>query len=616
MKRVILLTLLLALGSFGLIYSQSVPSTGDGALPCRLNCPNNGWMGAWKSSVNKAGGEFPWSGAPLPAPPSNPVGADGGKYFVTAYSSNTIEMGATAQMTGLIPGRKYTVKCYMMSSRAQLESGMSDYGEQGKIETIGGFAFVNFTSGGPFGSNVNQWIEATFKFTALYDKQTLGFIPETNTEKGGFVNLDLRGDWLTAEPCNAGTAQVNVNATINNVCPANTADLTTAITGPVPQNASVVWYNTPDHTGVPVIPGTAGAGTYYAFFYDSANGCYNTENSTAKVTVAVGPCCKAGTAQAQVSSTLSNVCPATTANLADAVTGPVPQGASVVWYATPNHSGVPVIPGTAPAGTYYAFFYDSQNDCYNTANSTATVTVTINSCQPTCGAGSQPVPLKAVQSKILCPATTVNLITEFHGGIKSPNIQLRFFTNPNHTGTPISDPNVGEGTYYAFYYDPANSCYNQNVSTAKVTVGYQKCADVTPTVQINALNFNPGVSRDFVVNLYEVNGGSTTGTVTLKISKLGGFTISYSPLSEISQVFGGTQNENGRWSFSEDANFITATSFEPIPANGQATIGFKLTRKAGALKGLSQNITATVVGGSGGELNSENNLTVTTISTN
>lgn len=37
----------------------------------------------------------------------------------------------------------------------------------------------------------------------------------------------------------------------------------------------------------------AGAGTYHAFFYDTVNECYNTDNSTAAVMVRIYPPCKA-----------------------------------------------------------------------------------------------------------------------------------------------------------------------------------------------------------------------------------------------------------------------------------------------------------------------------------
>ncbi|CAG5068619.1 hypothetical protein DYBT9623_01351 [Dyadobacter sp. CECT 9623] len=233
-----------------------------------------------------------------------------------------------------------------------------------------------------------------------------------------------------------------------------------------------------------------------------------------------------------------------------------------------------------------------------------------------CVAGVTAVPLKATTHEITCPETATNLITTFFGGLKPAGTEIRFFDNPTHTGLPLSNLNVGAGTYYAFYYDAVNNCYNQDVSTAKVEVTYRNCADLTPTIDIDALNFNSSSSRDFVINLYEINGGRSQGPVTVKITKPGGFTISYPTVSGTSKVFGGTANENSKWQFSENAGFITITSSEPITANGQSTIGFSVSRKPGVSKDLSQSVTVTLVGGAGGELNTENNLSITGISTN
>ncbi|WP_439556727.1 hypothetical protein [Dyadobacter sp.] len=233
-----------------------------------------------------------------------------------------------------------------------------------------------------------------------------------------------------------------------------------------------------------------------------------------------------------------------------------------------------------------------------------------------CGAGVTAVPLKATSYEILCPETSVNLVSQFFGGLIPSGTELRFFTNPDHSGLPLSNVNVGAGTYYAFYYDAANNCYNQDVSTAKIDVTYRNCVDLTPTLIINGLSFAEGASRDFVVKLYEVNNRETSGTTSFRITKVGGFNITYPTENTLSNVAGGTQNQNKNWTFNETTNFITATSNVPIPANGNATIGFKIQRKTGISKGLTQNITPTILTGAGGDSNAKNNNSVTSVSTN
>lgn len=95
-----------------------------------------------------------------------------------------------------------------------------------------------------------------------------------------------------------------------------------------------------------------------------------------------------------VTSSLSNVCPATTVNLDSAHTGTKPSGTNLVWFTNSTHSGTALTAtqvANAGAGTYYAYYQSTSNtNCYSTASNA--VTVTISSCA-TCNAGTSQVPL-------------------------------------------------------------------------------------------------------------------------------------------------------------------------------------------------------------------------------
>jgi hypothetical protein len=143
--------------------------------------------------------------------------------------------------------------------------------------------------------------------------------------------------------------------------------------------------------------------------------------------------------------------------------------------------------------------------------------------------------------------------------------------------------------------------------------------DLTPTLDINSLSFaTDGTSRDFVVNLFEINNVDASGLIRFRITKLSAFTITFPLTSGTSDVFGGIANENGNWDFVENASFITVTAKTGINilAGGQAKIGFNITRKPNVPPGNAQNITPTIIGGSGGEINTTNNQVVTTVTAN
>lgn len=152
--------------------------------------------------------------------------------------------------------------------------------------------------------------------------------------------------------------------------------------------------------------------------------------------------------------------------------------------------------------------------------------------------------------------------------------------------------------------------------------------DLTPSIEVDNLNFPIGQSRDFVVDLFEILGTSTTGTVTFRIAKPSGWDITVpgitltstdqAGVSGTSNVSGGTPNENGKWLFRQNSGFIfiTLNGAYNIPANGAASIGFTATRKAGTFNNTSQSLSVTIVTGTGGDIDATNNLTSITLTAN
>lgn len=94
--------------------------------------------------------------------------------------------------------------------------------------------------------------------------------------------------------CNAGTDQVALSAaTASNACPVTTVNLGALVTSVAPAGTTVVFYTTADHQGGTQVADPSVApvpGVYYAFYFDSANSCFNTDNSTAVVTTTSVDC--------------------------------------------------------------------------------------------------------------------------------------------------------------------------------------------------------------------------------------------------------------------------------------------------------------------------------------
>ena len=161
--------------------------------------------------------------------------------------------------------------------------------------------------------------------------------------------------------------------TLVNPCPVATANLTT-LQPAVVSGQSYEWHTvaTNPTAGTKVAnPGAVSvSGLYYLYSKADTGGCFS--NASNAVTVTITPC---------TTCTSSGV---TSVNLNSRYTGTLPAGVVLEWWTSPTRD-LPPTPGTkvldptnvTVSGTYYAFFYDTVNNCYNTDNSTAAVVVNI-----------------------------------------------------------------------------------------------------------------------------------------------------------------------------------------------------------------------------------------------
>lgn len=191
--------------------------------------------------------------------------------------------------------------------------------------------------------------------------------------------------------------------------------------------------------------------TYYAPVVTDANG--STTSPLATVNVTGRP------ATPVVSTTtLSNVCPVTTADLTTLQPAAV-SGQTYEWHTSasnPNAGTLIASPNAVSVnGVYYLYSKATSGGCYSAASNA--VTVTINSCA-TCGSSGN---------------NFVNLNSRFSGTTPNASVQLQWWKTANRSpGTQEMNPtNVTvSGTYYAFFYDTTNTCWNTTNSTSAVTV--------------------------------------------------------------------------------------------------------------------------------------------------
>ncbi len=149
--------------------------------------------------------------------------------------------------------------------------------------------------------------------------------------------------------------------------------------------------------------------------------------------------------------------------------------------------------------------------------------------------------------------------------------------------------------------------------------GLPRPADLTPTLDIGSLTFLTGSpARDFVIRVYEIANVPTTGTVTLLVNKLPGFTIGFPTTSGTSNASSPVSNQNSNWTLTESEFFIRVTS-KPgvvITKDQPAILGFTVIRNPGTTSRTQQNISVSILTGSGNEGPDSNNTVVTAITAN
>ena len=171
-------------------------------------------------------------------------------------------------------------------------------------------------------------------------------------------------------------------------------------------------------------------------------------------------------------------------------------------------------------------------------------------------------------------------------------------------------PNTPAGTY-TLTYQICEKLNATNCDQAEVIVEiFTKLPDFTPTIDIDGLVFISDEStKDFVINISEIQEGLSDGPIVIKISKQSAFSITYGATSSTSTAFGGVVVNNNDWVKTEDSLFITMTlkSSVIIGVNTFSAIGFTIKRKPNIPTQTSQPITVTIVNRSGLDSQNYNN---------
>jgi hypothetical protein len=518
-NKLLLITLAFLLWATPFIFGQSIATTKATA----------GWNPEYVGSTivvsNKSGfnypaqpGVYPWHSAPMPPPASLSLTylslqADGTGHYGDGGMSTTI--------TGLIPGYDYTIKCSIMASLYFYNGGATTTQWPASAHVVvnnGVYVTKSDVIFSP-GINTNKWLQQSITFRAKQATASFYLGIKVPSDAKGVVSLDMISDPIDVS-CTVGGSTINLSTTaLPKKCPQSTVNLNNTYSGgALPPNVSLLWFTNQTHSGSPVNNVVSEPATYYAFLFDTANNCWNTDFSTTSVFVST-PIILFNTNS--TTATIQLTCNGETFDLNTVIDnlGSLPAGASIVWFDNPTHSGTKYqTPGTAAPGTYYAFiYYGSQNNCYNTDYSSHKVSI-----KP-----AEPVVLGYNSTQVICSTSTAKLPATAVSGVPDGSV-LRYYTNAGAIGAPFTDwQNAPVGDYYAFSFNQAKQCLNTGYSTTKFSIKAvpqvallsESISNVcpAPTVDLHSLEVvvpSGAVVKWFIddAHVYPVTGNVWSGT--------------------------------------------------------------------------------------------------------
>lgn len=201
----------------------------------------------------------------------------------------------------------------------------------------------------------------------------------------------------------------------------------------------------------------------------------------------------------------------------------------------------------------------------------------------------------ALTATLLDPAPTANGNFSF-----APDGGYTFIPAATFTGS------------FSMRYQVCDNGSPSRCDTATLTINVQPVIgpDFTPQISFDSTIFRQtGAARDFVLTITELKGAPSNGQVVVNIVKASAFSITFAPGTTSAAVNNGTAVQNGDWTITENSFFITCTlkANAFISASGNSKIGFTIARRADVPPATVQNITATILTGTGGDSFKRNN---------
>ncbi|MBB3842344.1 hypothetical protein FHS57_006375, partial [Runella defluvii] len=138
-------------------------------------------------------------------------------------------------------------------------------------------------------------------------------------------------------------------------------------------------------------------------------------------------------------------------------------------------------------------------------------------------------------------------------------------------------------------------------------------ADLFGNYTFGNVTFTAADTKTVIININEINGGATNGTIEFFVPSMTGFTLTFDPTQTSANVIANENVNNGDWVMTNTGTGMKFTSKAGvvISANGRSRIALSIKAD---VAGTTANLTTNITPSSGGESVPTNNVAVLSMS--
>jgi len=141
----------------------------------------------------------------------------------------------------------------------------------------------------------------------------------------------------------------------------------------------------------------------------------------------------------------------------------------------------------------------------------------------------------------------------------------------------------------------------------RVACPVTKTPDLLPNFTFSGTSFSKGDEKMVIININEIENGTTSGAIKFFLPKSSGFTYAFNPAQTSANIFFPRTVNNPDWTVQDVGTGYLFTTTNTMPVGGKSSVAIKVTAD---VNGAQASMTANIQPNSGAEIRVDNNVAV------